>query len=545
MGRLAHLDPAQYLPRFAWAYFTPQPLKNRVMGRNNVYYYWSKLIYLTSSDYFMTIFPNRHHSSLNSAFSRLCCAVAASLLALCLGASAYGQVKLPVLGDSVSGTISTQQEYEFGRELLRQIRRETPMLDDPLIMEYIVSLTYKLAVNSELTDHRLEFVLIDSNILNAFAAPGGIIGVNAGLFLFAQNEGQFASVLSHELAHISQRHYARRVQQAQRNALPSIAGLLASLVIAGVAGGDAGQAALMTTQAVGQENQMRYSRSNEQEADRIGIRTLYNSGFDPFDMAGMFEQMMRMNSFSQRMPEFLSTHPLDENRIADSKNRSNALPPVNHIQNIEFMLMKHRVNIHYSNDMDAYVASLERALPQLNGLEADAAMYGIALGQLEKGQFVEATQSLQGILSKEPNRITYVNLQADIAREAGNLDRALDILNDHLRINPENHPLTMSLADTFEAAGRYQEAAAVLEKHALIRPNDPQVWYQLAEIQGQAGNISKVHQARGEYFITIGDFTRARSQFNLALEQERDRLVRAKIQQRLDFIRSLQNRFYR
>ncbi len=261
----------------------------------------------------MKIFPAFLPNRLSTVLSRLVHLLPVTLLATSLAFPSRSQVNLPVLGDSVSGTISTQQEYEFGREFLRQIRRETTMLDDPLIMEYIVSLTYKLAVNSELTDHRLEFVLIDSEILNAFAAPGGIIGVNAGLFLFAQNEGQFASVLSHELAHISQRHYARSVQQAQRNVLPSMAGLLASLVIAGVAGGDAGQAALMTSQAVGQENQMRYSRSNEQEADRIGIRTLYNSGFDPFDMAGMFEQMMRMNSFSQRMPEFLSTHPLDEN----------------------------------------------------------------------------------------------------------------------------------------------------------------------------------------------------------------------------------------
>ena len=209
------------------------------MGRNNVYYYWSKVIYLTSFNDFMTLLPNiirQCADNINSIFRQYSVPMLQKLgivfIATCITDSATAQINLPVLGDSVSGTISTQQEYEFGREFLRQIRRETPMLDDPLIMEYIVSLTYRLAVNSELTDHRLEFVLIDSNILNAFAAPGGIIGVNAGLFLYAQNEGQFASVLSHELAHISQRHYARSVQQAQRNALPSVAGLLASLVIA-------------------------------------------------------------------------------------------------------------------------------------------------------------------------------------------------------------------------------------------------------------------------------------------------------------------------
>jgi len=458
---------------------------------------------------------------------------------------ATAQINLPVLGDSVSGTISTQQEYEFGREILRQMRRETPILNDPLIMEYITSLTYKLAVKSELTDHRLEFILIDSEILNAFAAPGGIVGVNAGLFQYAENEGQFASVLSHELAHISQRHYARNIQQAQRSTLPNIAGLLASLIIASTVGGDAGQAALMTSQAVGVENKLRYSRSNEEEADRVGIRTLYNAGFDPNDMAGMFEQMMRMQSASRRLPEFLSTHPLDENRIADSKNRSNSLPSVEHVQNIEFLLMKHRVNVHYTNDANNYVAGLQNQLPQLNGVEADAAMYGIALGQLKSGQFVQASESLDRILAKDPNRISLVMLQADIASEAGNLDRALEILRENLRINPNNHPLTMSYATTLEKAGRFDDAAKTLENQSLVRPNDPQLWFQLAEIQGQAGNISKVHQARGEYFITTGDFTRARNQFNLAMDMERDRLVRAKIQQRLDFIRDLQNRFYR
>ena len=208
------------------------------------------------------------------------------------------QVNLPVLGNSVSGTISTQQEYEYGREFLRSVRRETLLLDDPLIQEYIISLTYKLAATSELTDHRLDFVLIDSDVLNAFAAPGGIIGVNAGLFLYADNEGQMASVLAHELAHISQRHYARSIEEARASTLPNMAGLLASLVIAAAAGGDAGQAALMTSQAIGVENQLRFSRSNEEEADRIGIRNLYNAGFDPQDMAGMFEQMLRMRAMS-------------------------------------------------------------------------------------------------------------------------------------------------------------------------------------------------------------------------------------------------------
>jgi len=164
---------------------------------------------------------------------------------------------------------------------------------------------------------------------------------------------------------------------------------------------------------------------------------------------------------------------------------------------------------------------------------------------LKNGQFAKATESLAGLIRKEPTRITYQMLEADIAREAGRYDKALTILEDNIGINPGNHPLTVSYAQTLVEAGRYAQAAQVLETHSLERPGDPEVWYQLAEVQGQAGNISKVHQARGEYFITVGDFTRARNQFNLAMDLEKDRLVRAKIQQRLEYIRDLQNRHYR
>lgn len=461
------------------------------------------------------------------------------------GPAPQAQINLPVLGDTLSGTISQQQEHDFGREFLRQVRRQSALLNDPLLAEYIASLTYRLAVNSELTDHRLEFVLIDSTQLNAFAAPGGIIGVNAGLLLHTQNEGQLASILAHELAHISQRHYARSVAQQRANTIPNMAGLLASLVILATAGGEAGQAALMTNQALGVENQLRFSRSNEQEADSIGIRTLYNSGFDPYDMAGMFEQLLRNRGISQRIPEFMLTHPLDESRVANSKNRANTYPSVHHSSSSEFLLMRERVQIHYSNNPDAEISSREQALPQLRGAEADAARYGLALAQLKSGQHVQATQTLEPLLAQEPQRITYAMLSADIALAARDFAKAREILERHLRINPDNHPLTMAYAQVLTRAGDHARAASVLEKHGNLRPDDMQLWYDLAEIQGLAGNIAKVHLARAEYFISVGDFSRAREQLNFALNQENDRLVQARIRQRQDYIREIQEKFYR
>jgi predicted Zn-dependent protease len=208
-------------------------------------------------------------------------------------------------------------------------------------------------------------------------------------------------------------------------------------------------------------------------------------------------------------------------------------------------LMRERVIIHYSSDPDAEVSSREEALANLDGAAADAARYGIALSQVKTGRHVQATQTLEVLLAKEPERISYVMLAADIALAAKDYGKARDILEKNLRINPDNHPLTLAYAKVLTSSGDHARAAVVLEKHSALRPDDMQLWYDLAEIQGLAGNIAKVHLARAEYFICIGDFARARDQLNFALDQESDRLVQARIRQRQDYIREIQEKFYR
>ena len=474
------------------------------------------------------------------------CILASSIcISLCTNTTVSAQIdNLPVLGNAVSGTITTQQEYEFGREIIRSMRAQSPLLNDALIEEYIASLSYHLAANSELTDHRLEFLLIDSDQLNAFAAPGGIVGINAGLFLFSDNEGQFASVVSHELAHLSQRHYARGVAQSQSSRLASVTATLASLLILAAGGAEAGQAALAASQAVMMENRLQFSRSNEEEADRVGMRTLFNAGFDPEDMPGMFENMMQMRSFSRRMPEFLSSHPLDENRVADSRNRALGLPAVEHIQNVEFLLMKQRALLHFETNYSAYVDNIDRDLPQLNGAEADAATYGKALAQLRGGAFVAASESLAPLLVKDPNRISYVVLEAEIASTSGNFEKATAILEDHLDINPDNYPLSLSYAEMLDTNGQYAEAIVVYKELSQQRPNDTNIWYQLAELQGIVGDISGVHQARAEYFYGTGEFGRSLDHLNSALLERNDTLTTARIRQRLEDIQTTIDRYY-
>ena len=221
------------------------------------------------------------------------------------------------------------------------------------------------------------------------------------------------------------------------------------------------------------------------------------------------------------------------------------MPGVEHIQNIEYLLMRQRVLRHYDNNQINSIASMKRELPQLNGIQADATSYGIALAEMRSGQFAAATETLAPLLAKDPNRISYVVLEAQIAQNSGQLDEALAILENHLDINPSNYPLSMAYAETLEASDRTQEAVAVFKTLSQQRPNDINIWYQLAELQGLIGDISGVHQARAEYFLGIGEFGRARDHLNLALEERNDPLTVARIRQRLVDIQEIGDRYYR
>ncbi len=208
---------------------------------------------------------------------------------------------LPVLGDASSSLISPQMEREIGKDFLRQIHSSFHTVRDPILKYYIKGHLRDLAQHSELKENLQGIVLIDSEQINAFAAPGGIVGINLGLMLHARDIHEYSAVMAHELAHLSQRHFARRVEESRANMLPTMASLIAAIGIGMLGGSDAGMAAISASQAVAQSNALRYSRNREQEADRIGLATLHRAGLDTGGMARMFERMQRNYRFT-RMP---------------------------------------------------------------------------------------------------------------------------------------------------------------------------------------------------------------------------------------------------
>jgi len=445
-----------------------------------------------------------------------------ALLSTPLAALENERIKLPELGNSSAGIISLQQEYDLGRAFLKSLRSQVNTVSDPIIQDYVENLVYELARFSELKDRRLDIVVVNNASINAFAVPGGVIGLHNGLLHQADTEAQLASVLSHELAHLSQRHFARRVEEQQRSTIPNMAGLLAGIIIAATAGGDAGMAAITAVQAAGLQNQLRYSRLNEQEADRVGMQNMIRADMDPNGAAGMFEKMQRAARYAgNRPPEFLLTHPVTESRISDARNRARQQQKKIITDSTQFQLIKARVAISFSNNSKETVARYRSRLAN-RASPSDADHYAMVLALTANGDYQQALQIVEMLRDDAPQQIIYAIAQAQIYIDSGATDQAIDLLQKLLAVNPNNHPTTMTLAAALLKAGRAHRAETVLLKHSAIKPNNPAVWYLLAETHGLAGNIVGVHRARAEYFVLNGVLDRASKQLGYALPLVKD-----------------------
>ena len=460
-----------------------------------------------------------------------------TLLLLPAAALAQQEYKLPGFGEGNS--VSLNQEYYLGRAWLMSFRRQAPIMDDALLQDYVENLIYRLVVSSQLRERRLEIVLVDNRTINAFAVPGGVVGIHSGLIAKAENEAQFTSVLTHELAHLSQRHFARGLEARKKSTAASMAGLLGGLVAIAAGAGDAGIAAIMGGQAAAMDSQLRYSRQHEEEADRVGMKNQVNAGFDPGGAAGMFEVMQaESRRYGSRPPEFLLTHPLTENRIADAKNRAATYPKRIYQDNPEFQLMRARVEVTFFDKDDEAIAHFEKVRAR-GGKQAVAAQYGLILSLSRSGQYGKARELLKPMRDFRPDNITYLVTEADIDIAAGDYEVAIGKLEKGLALTPNNHPMTMSLAQAYYDAGYYAKADKLLSRHSRKHASDAQLWYLLAEVQGKAGNILGLHQSRAEYFALNGAMQLAIEQLNLALPKATNQVTVERIHTRIAYFHNI------
>jgi len=467
-------------------------------------------------------------------------ALCACALGGALAGFVYGSTSrdLPVLGDASSSLISPDMERSIGEQFLKQLHASLPTISDPLLKYYITTSLADLAQHSELRDSLLQVVVIDSDDINAFAAPGGVVGVNLGLMLYAEDVHEYSSVLAHELAHLSQRHFARGVEEQRAQTLPTIASLIAAIMVGVLGGGDAGIAAISASQAMAQSSQLKYSRTREQEADRVGLNTMAQADLDPNGMSRMFERMQRAYRFSRRPPEFLLTHPLSEARISDAKLQAQAYGVRRYEDSLDYALMRNRAIIHYMDSPQDAVKEYEQEVR--DDPESIPARYGLAIALSRAGEHSQALAIGDALFTENPRKILYIAALGEFLIAAEKYDQAEKLLSHNLAINPDNAPLAMLYADALTKAGNFGSAEAVLTRQSLVRPDDVDVWYDLAEVSGLAGNIIGVHRARAEYFALHGAYQQAIQHLEYArrLADRGNSPLVARLDQRIDDFRT-------
>jgi predicted Zn-dependent protease len=475
-----------------------------------------------------------HLNNLKTLVASLCL----TLLCHSAIASEASRNNLPSFGDTTSGIISLDQEYALGQSFLRALRAQAPLLSDPLMQDYLERLIYLLASHSNLVDRRITVAIINDPTINAFAVPGGIIGVNLGLFLNAESESEISAILAHEIAHISQRHFARRTEASRKASVASMVGLLAGVVLLTTTGSDAGIAAIQASRGLSQSELLRYSRGREKEADLIGIDTLAAAGFDPNAMAYMFERLNRAKRFSGRdIPEFLLTHPVTRNRIADSYAKSTQLPKTDIETSLDYQLMRVRAVVLSSKSPASAIVQMRALANDADPVKQTAAKYGLALAQMRSGAFDASMQNLLGLQFDYPGKLAFAYAEAELHLEATRYEDARDVLEGALRVTPGNYPLSMLYADALIKSANPEKAAEILGSLSSERPQDHLVWYHLAEAQGLADNIVGVHEARAEYFVRVGNFDQAIKQLGFATPMVRNNFQQsARIKQRIEEI---------
>lgn len=476
------------------------------------------------------------------AHCRRSLACGAVLAALSAGVHA-ADIELPDLGDASSAIISQQQEYELGQKILKAYRSQTPVSTDPFVYDYLENLIQELAYYSELPDRSFDLLVIENDSLNAFAAPGRIIGVNTGTFLYCETEDQLASIIAHELAHLSQRHIARQMHEQQKASIPTMAGILAGIVLAATGNVDAGMATITATQGLALDSQLRYSRSFEQEADRVGFETMVKAERNPKAAGDMFEVMLRRSRFSRRPPEFLSTHPISESRIADARNRALRYQDKHYAESLNFHLVAARVKLKNQKTPQEAVKLFDTELNS-HALVAEesreASRYGLVLALTESGDIKRAREELAVLMQMREGFVTYQLADAAIDQKEKKYSVALNKLNKLLGKNPDDHPTTIQFAETLMEAGEHKFAEQLLSGYVRKKPKDEYVWYLLAEVYGLVGKILDVHRARAEYYILNGIYDKALNHLENAQRMVKDdKLVAALIEQRIVDVRAM------
>jgi predicted Zn-dependent protease len=446
---------------------------------------------------------------------------------------------LPDIGTPANTVLTKSDEYQIGRMIVRGLRDQKQVVDDPEFSDYLQHLGTHLSAQGRSDSQSFEYFAVPDRAINAFALPGGFVGVNSGLVLMTHDESELASVLAHETAHVLQRHIARAVKAQGQASLASTAALLAAILIGAAAGAD-GQAiegAVAMSQGIAMQRSINFTRGEEAEADRVGIGLLAGAGYNPYAMPEFFETMSRSEGMSDASVfDLLRTHPVTRERIADARARAAQYPYSIAAETSLYGWMRERLRVVAARDDEdplGYYAGIGRRRPL-----TEPERYGQALAQVREGHAADALHSLKALLAQHADITALYGSLGQALQAAGRQDEALQLFERAEQLFPRNVPLTIRYSESLMQAGRARQAhQLLLDVFNVVTPTPEQIRL-TALAASAAGDTADAYYYMSEYHISGGDLMLATQQLELALASPKlTNVQRQRFRARLEEVR--------
>ena len=444
---------------------------------------------------------------------------------------------LPDMGSPAEAVLSKTDEYRLGAMVTHELRDQNALLEDAEVSEYLQGVGQRLASQSAMGGQGFQFFVVKDDVINAFAVPGGYVFLHDGLILATTTESELASVMAHEIAHVTQHHIARRIRDQGQQSLTTAAALLAAILLGAIGGGQAVEGGIAAASGIAAQQQINFSRDNEAEADRVGIGYLAGAGFDTNAMGGFFETLSRHEGLTATyIPAMLIDHPVTTDRIAEARARAAQFPARKGKDSQSYHLIRERVRVlTATGDVDLaqyYEQRLARGENDLGN------RYGQALALLYSNHADEAVKLL-GPLVQQHEGLTLLHAALGQAQaRAGHVDEALATFRHALTLFPRNVPVSVRYAETLMTRGKAAQAHEVLlDLFNNVAPTPDQI--RLTALAASAANDpGDAYFYMGEYQIAGGDLNLAAQQLLLALAAPNiSQIQRQRYQARLDEVR--------
>jgi predicted Zn-dependent protease len=423
---------------------------------------------------------------------------------------------LPDLGDIAQIDFSPALERRIGEQVLNEVRRDPAWLGDAEVNAYLNRLGSRLIAASEEKWLKLTLFALRDSTLNAFAVPGGVIGVHTGLILAAESESELASVIAHEISHLTQHHQARLMNKAGQGQVASIAAILVA-VLAARSNPDLAIGAATAGQAASIQNQLNYSRDFEREADRIGLGLLEKSGYDIRGMESFFQRLQKYGRlYDNNTPGYLRTHPLTTERLADMGNRIEGRPYKQVSDSLEFQLVRAKLRAAEGSAQDAVIYfSTQLKNRTFSGDEA-AIHYGLSQSLARAGQLAAAEKSLAAARQSKLESPMFLTLAADLRLKQNDIAGAAKILRVAYNQYPQERAVVYAYVDVLLTLGQTQDALKVTVGDLLVNSTDAMMHGLQAKTYAALGKRLQQHRAQAEAYVLEGRLNDAIAQLELA-----------------------------